>query len=114
MPGEATLLIGDTLRILSRNRARAGLHRIEATEAGRGSIVFAPRATDRGAIDLAGFGGEGAIGARALWDRIRLKRVNVNAQRDARVEQRAKLNRGVEGEETGANGDARCMDSSTA
>ena len=88
---EATLLVGDTLRVLSGNRIPAALHQVEATESGRQSIVFALRASTKGNIDLTDFAGQGVVEAKALWDAIRKKRVNVNLHKDARDEMRARV-----------------------
>ncbi len=89
---EVTLLVGDTLRVLSRNRIPAGLHRVEPTEAGRNSIVFALRASTHRTIDLASFDGQGVIDTQLLWDAIRRHRVNVNVPKGLRDEMRARNN----------------------
>jgi isopenicillin N synthase-like dioxygenase len=89
--GQVALFVGDALRVLSGNRVRAGSHRVIATDEGRSSIVFALRPPAQGTIDLAKFGGHGEIDIAAFWNRIRTGRVNVNAQKEVRDEQRAKL-----------------------
>ncbi len=86
-----TLVVGDTLRVLSSNRIPAGMHQVEATASGRSSIIFALRSSTRPVIDLAAFGGHGAIAARELWDAIRNRRVNVNMDKDARDKMRARI-----------------------
>ena len=85
--GRVTVLTGDTLRILSGNKINAGFHRVVATEKGRRSVVFAWRASTDTLIDLADFGGTGVIDSKALWDRIKGSRVNINAQKHIRKEQ---------------------------
>ena len=84
-----TLLVGDTLRVLSGNRVHAGRHRVVATPVGRASLVFALRPGIKGSLDLRPFGGEGAVEMKALWERIRRGRVNVNAAVEVREQQRA-------------------------
>lgn len=86
-----TVLVGDVLRVLSSNRARAGRHRVIGTENGRSSIVFAMRPTLGGVVDLTMFGGEGAVAMRDLWHRITAKKINVNAQKELREEQKRRL-----------------------
>ncbi|KAK3942637.1 hypothetical protein QBC46DRAFT_69450 [Diplogelasinospora grovesii] len=93
--GEITVMVGDTLRVLSGNRVPAAAHRVIATDKGRSSIVFALRSSLRSTIDLEDFGGYGQVKARVLWNEIRKSRVNVNAQRDAREEQIAKNRKGA-------------------
>ena len=85
--GRVTILTGDTLRILSGNKINSGFHRVVATEKGRRSVVFAWRASTDTLIDLADFGGTGVIASKALWDRIKGSRVNINAQKHIRQEQ---------------------------
>jgi len=92
---DATLLVGDTLRVLSSNRMRAGRHRVQATAGGRHSAVFGLRASTRGEIDLSLFGGHGAVDARQFWDALRGSRVNVNWDKDRRDAFRAKMRAGA-------------------
>ncbi len=89
-----TLLVGDTLRALSGNRVPAAMHRVEASEDGRASIVFALRASTRRSLNLAHFGGEGIIDTDALWNRILIGRVNINQQKDVRERMRARVGKG--------------------
>ncbi|KAL1873612.1 hypothetical protein VTK73DRAFT_799 [Phialemonium thermophilum] len=84
-----TVLVGDTLSILSGRRIPAGRHRVVSSEDGRMSIVFALRATTRGTIELGPFGGSGAVDADALWQAISTRRVNVNVRKEIREKQRA-------------------------
>ena len=84
-----TILVGQVLRTLSRNRLRAGLHRVVGNPAGRQSIVFALRPSLRhDQTDLAEFGGEGTLSMSELWADIRGSRFNVNAQKQIRAEQK--------------------------
>jgi isopenicillin N synthase-like dioxygenase len=89
--GEVTVFAGDALRVLSGKRVRAGSHRVVSTDEGRSSVVFALRPPADGTINLAKFGGHGVINAAALWNRLRSGRVNVNAPKDIRDDQHAKL-----------------------
>ncbi|KAH8899871.1 hypothetical protein GQ53DRAFT_740881 [Thozetella sp. PMI_491] len=84
---QATVLTGDMLRILSGNKAQAGLHRVVATEQGRSSIVFALRPSTACTIDLHQFGGQGWVSSKELWERLRKNRVNVNASATVREAQ---------------------------
>jgi len=85
-----TLLVGDTLRILTTNRFRSGLHRVVVNPDGRLSIVFALRCNTDCTVELADFGGEGTVNSGALWDAIKRKRVNVNASKEVRAGQKAR------------------------
>lgn len=87
---EVTLLAGDTLRILSSGRIASGIHRVVANPLGRSSIVFALRGNTGSVVDLSLFGGSGTILAAELWNMIKHNRVNVNASKESRVEQRRK------------------------
>jgi hypothetical protein len=82
--GEVTLLVGDTLRVLSNNRFISAKHRVVSNPCGRDSIVFALRPDLNTVLDLRLYGGEGLVPTKALWDRIRTGRVNVNAQKAVR------------------------------
>ena len=86
------IFIGQVLRTLSRNRLRAGLHRVVGNPAGRQSIVFALRPSLRhDRTNLAAFGGEGILSMSKLWTEIRGSRFNVNAQKQIRAEQKEQM-----------------------
>jgi len=85
---EVTVLVGDSLWLLSRGRIRAGIHRVVPNDEGRMSIVFALRMATRHDVDTRPFGGEEVVRSADLWDRIWRSRVNVNAQKDVREEQK--------------------------
>jgi isopenicillin N synthase-like dioxygenase len=89
--GEMSIMIGDTLRILSGNRLCAAHHRVVATETGRSSIVFTLRPSIRDIVDLSQFGGEGVVDGRLLWRAIANNRVNINAPMEVRQQQRLAL-----------------------
>ncbi|KAK4989759.1 hypothetical protein LTR66_006980 [Elasticomyces elasticus] len=77
-----TLLVGDTLRLLSSTRCVSGLHRVVGNPWGRESIVFALRPSLRHEIDLGLLGGSGSVGSAELYTTIRDRKSNVNARRD--------------------------------
>lgn len=85
---EVTVLVGDSLWLLSCGRVKAGVHRVVPNEEGRMSIVFALRMATRHEVDTRPFGGEEVVRSQDLWDRIWRSRVNVNAQKDVREEQK--------------------------
>ncbi|GAB7341180.1 hypothetical protein MBLNU457_7474t1 [Dothideomycetes sp. NU457] len=85
---EVTLLVGDSLWLLSCGRVKAGVHRVVPNDEGRMSIVFALRMATRHEVDTRPFGGEEVVRSRDLWEKIWRSRVNVNAQRDVREEQK--------------------------
>ncbi|EPE08589.1 2og-fe oxygenase family protein [Ophiostoma piceae UAMH 11346] len=101
-----TVMTGDTLHVLSQYRIPSALHRVvvdtgeaavEAQQAGgRRSIVFALRATTAGNIDLDAFGLPGSVSARELYDGIRRRRVNVNADKETREAMREAARSGSE------------------
>ena len=86
----ATLLAGSTLQVFSRNRIRAGVHRVVSSDTGRNSIVFALRPSLRSRfVDFGKFGGEeGEMDVRELYRRIKENRHNVNAPKEVREQQR--------------------------
>jgi len=98
------ILAGQTLRALSRGVIRAGLHRVVGNPQGRSSIVFALRHSSRHEIDLKAFGGQGTVHPRLLWNRIRVGKVNINAVKEIREEQRAKLDSCNQGSEVPGHG----------
>jgi hypothetical protein len=75
-----TILIGDTLRILSWGRAKAGRHRVVENAHGRSSVVFALRASLRAEeIDLSPFGDVGnRVSPEALYKFMNSRKHNVN------------------------------------
>ena len=85
---EVTVLVGDSLWLLSCGRVKAGVHRVVANEEGRMSIVFALRMAVRHDVDTRPFGGEEVVRSKDLWEKIWRSRVNVNAQKDVREEQK--------------------------
>jgi len=84
-----TVLVGDTLRVLSFDRVKSGLHRVVGNESGRTSIVFALRTPLQCDVDLADFGAEEeeTVNMGQLWKAITASKVNVNAQKGIRDEQ---------------------------
>ena len=114
---KVTVMTGDTLHVLSQYRIPSALHRVvvdtgeaaaEAQQAGgRRSIVFALRATTAGSIDLDAFGLPGSVGARELYDGIRCRRVNVNADRETRDAMRAARGGSERGSECSSSDKAR-------
>ena len=95
-----TLLVGRTLRLLSSNRIAAGLHRVVGNPAGRESIVFALRPSLRHRLDLSQFGGWGEVSASDLWSAVSKSRVNVNAMKHIRDQQKIERQRGMKIVET--------------
>ena len=91
-----TLLVGDTLRVLSSGRMSSGKHRVTTNPCGRESIVFALRPSTNIVLDLRLFGGEGEVDVKWLWEKIKNNRVNVNAPKATRVEQRQNRARTME------------------
>lgn len=77
-----TILVGDTLRMLSMNKIAAGRHRVVANEVGRSSIVFALRASLRGGeIDLTPVGDVGnKVTMRQLHEYMNKSKRNVNSR----------------------------------
>lgn len=87
----ATLLAGSTLQVFSRNRIRAGVHRVASNNTGRSSIVFALRPSLRNRfVDFGKFGGEEGEknDIRDLYKRIKEGRHNVNAPKELREQQK--------------------------
>jgi hypothetical protein len=86
-----TILVGETLRVLTCGKIQAGEHRVVENPNGRSSIVFALRPSLRHDIDLGNFGGEGVVPSKVLWDRIYNSKFNINATKDIRERQRKNL-----------------------
>ena len=85
----ATLLAGSTLQVFSRDRIRAGAHRVVGNSEGRRSLVFALRPSLRHPrVDLTKFGGEGETDIRELYRGIKENRHNVNAPKELREQQK--------------------------
>lgn len=91
--GQMVILVGQTVRALTGDQIRAGVHRVVATERVRNSVVFALRHSWRRDIDLADFGGEGVVEARKLWEALKIGVVNVNAPKELREKQQKELDR---------------------
>ncbi len=95
-----TIVIGETLRALSGNRVRAGVHRVVANPEGRSSIVFALRASLRHDVDMSFFGSEGILDTKEMWNKIKGSKVNINASHDVREKQRLdRMHKREEGEQ---------------
>jgi isopenicillin N synthase-like dioxygenase len=95
--GRSTLLVGQTLRILSGNRVRAGVHRVVGNSEGRCSTVFALRPSTKHEIDMTVFpDGQGTMHMGDLWKTIWKGAYNVNAPKAVREKQkeRKRLNKG--------------------
>lgn len=90
VPGP-TILVGETLRVLTCGMVQAGEHRVVENANGRSSVVFALRPSLKHDIDLGNFGGEGIMPSRVFWDRIYNSKFNVNATKDIRERQRKNL-----------------------
>ena len=86
-----TILVGETLRVLTCGMVQAGEHRVVENPMGRSSIVFALRPSLRNDIDLENFGGEGIMPSKVFWDRIYNSKFNINATKDIRERQRKNL-----------------------
>jgi hypothetical protein len=102
--GQMCILVGQTVRALTKDRVRAGVHRVVATERERNSVVFALRHSWRSDIDLAEFGGEGVVEARKLWGALKIGVVNVNAPKELREKQQKELDDSRAGSEGRARG----------
>lgn len=88
----ATVLVGQTLRAISNRSLNPGVHRVVGNPSGRHSAVFALRHSSRHDVDFGLFGGEGRIDPKELRRTIHAGRVNVNAGKEERDMQQAKLN----------------------
>jgi hypothetical protein len=86
-----TILVGETLRVLTCGMVQAGEHRVVENADGRSSIVFALRPSLRNNIDLGNFGGEGVVPSKVFWDRIYNSKFNINATKEIRERQRKNL-----------------------
>jgi hypothetical protein len=85
------VLVGQTLRALSKGIILPGIHRVVSNPEGRFSIVFALRHTFKHSIDLRRFGGDDVVDPRKLWEMLKIGVVNVNARKDLRSMQRKHL-----------------------
>lgn len=79
--------VGSTLRVLSSNRCKGGVHRVISSEEGRSSIVFALRPCLRYGIELEKFGGFGSVHSRQLYGTITARKTNVNARKTSVISQ---------------------------
>lgn len=84
----ATLLVGRTLRSLTGNRLRSGLHRVVATPGGRRSIVFALRPSLRSTVGLERLGGSPGVTVRDVWVEAGKGRFDVNASAEEKHKHR--------------------------
>ena len=87
-----TVLVGQTLRAISNQSLNPGVHRVVGNPSGRYSAVFALRHSSRHEVDFGLFGGEGRIDPAELRRKMHAGKFNVNAKKDERDRQRAKLN----------------------
>ncbi|KAF2234165.1 hypothetical protein EV356DRAFT_172945 [Viridothelium virens] len=85
-----TLLVGETVKVLSEGMIRAGAHRVQPNENGRTSTVFTLRPSLKETIDLSVFGFEGTLEAKRLWAAIKGSKVNINATKEIREQMKAK------------------------
>ncbi|QIX00294.1 hypothetical protein AMS68_005811 [Peltaster fructicola] len=85
---KCTVMVGESLRRLSSNNIRAGLHRVVANPVGRQSFVFALRPNLSTSVDLEHFGGSGMVDLRDLFTSIKGSKYNVNARTEVRQQQR--------------------------
>ncbi|KAI9662609.1 MAG: hypothetical protein M1821_008776 [Bathelium mastoideum] len=85
-----TLLVGETVKVLSDGVIRAGAHRVQPNDSGRTSTVFTLRPSLKDTIDLSAFGFEGKLEAKQLWAAIKGSKVNINATKEIREQMKAK------------------------
>ncbi|RVX74045.1 hypothetical protein B0A52_01876 [Exophiala mesophila] len=76
--GSATVLVSETLRMLSNGTMNTGIHRVVGNPNGRSSAVFALRHSSRHRVDLGLFGGEGKIHPNELYKAMEVGKVNIN------------------------------------
>lgn len=78
-----TVLVGDTLRVLSYSRIPAARHRVVKNEAGRNSIVFALRPSLRAAeLDLSPFGEPGnSVNPAWFYKQMHSRKKNINQRK---------------------------------
>nr|POE48808.1 hypothetical protein CFP56_38905 [Quercus suber] len=86
-----TVVVGDFLRMLLKNRVRAGVHQVTSNAEGRTSIIFGMRPCLKHETDLMAFNGSGIVNTRQFYDRIKRSRFNVNATKDVREQQRQEM-----------------------
>jgi hypothetical protein len=99
----ASILVGQTLNVLSSQSLQPGIHRVVGNSNGRRSIVFALRHTSTQDIDLSRFGGDGRITPLDLWKTIQRGAVNVNSAKGEVVERQLMAHRKA-GEQTTGHG----------
>ncbi|KAJ9609607.1 hypothetical protein H2200_005935 [Cladophialophora chaetospira] len=92
----ATILIGNTLRALSDDIFKSGVHRVVGNSEGRDSVVFTLRHSSRHDVDFNLFGGEGRVSASELWKFLKVGKVNINMVKEMREAQRAQLRQSIE------------------
>lgn len=76
--GTATVLVSETLRMLSNGTMNTGIHRVVGNPDGRNSAVFALRHSSRHRVDLGLFGGDGKIHPNELYKVMEVGKVNIN------------------------------------
>ena len=84
---KATILVGQTLKLLSQGSLNAGIHRVVGKAEGRNSIVYALRHSTKHDVDVAKFGGDGRIPPQDLYRVMGIGKVNVNIVKVTRDEQ---------------------------
>ena len=85
-----TILVGETVKLLSDGMIRAGAHRVLPNDKGRTSTVFTLRPSLKDEIDLSMFGFEGKVDAKQLWAAVKGSKVNINATKEIREQMKAK------------------------
>ncbi|KAL2434882.1 hypothetical protein ABEF95_010031 [Exophiala dermatitidis] len=104
------ILVGQTLKALSAQSMNAGAHRVVGNPQGRHSVVYALRHSMMHDVDFSLFGGEGKMTPKELWRTIQTGKVNINAKKEFREMQRAKLQTsksGIEGSESSESDDVK-------
>ncbi|KIV84855.1 hypothetical protein PV11_00608 [Exophiala sideris] len=90
--GKGTVLIGETLKLLSSGTVNTGMHRVVGSPRGRSSVVYALRHSNKHDIDFGLFGAEGSMTPLELWKTVQFGKVNINSVKEKRDEMRAKFN----------------------
>lgn len=103
---KGTVLIGQTLRMLSSNTVNTGVHRVVGNPRGRSSVVYALRHSNRHNIDFGRFGSqEGLLTPAELWKKVQFGKVNINSVKEKREQMRAKFRAEKSKNETAQNED---------
>ncbi|KAK4942966.1 hypothetical protein LTR10_017350 [Elasticomyces elasticus] len=90
--GKGTVIIGETLKLLSSGTVNTGMHRVVGNPKGRSSVVYALRHSNKHDIDFSLFGAEGSMTPLELWKTVQFGKVNINSVKEKRDEMRAKFN----------------------